>query len=50
MSILVVGSFMTDVVARTKVNPQPGQTIIGEDFNIFLGGKELISSFCLSTR
>ena len=48
MSILVVGSFMTDVVARTKVNPQPGQTIIGEDFNIFLGGKganQAVSSY-----
>jgi ribokinase len=39
MSVLVVGSFMTDVVARTKQKPKPGQTIRGEDFNIFLGGK-----------
>lgn len=30
---------MTDLVARTFNKPLPGQTIIGNDFNIFLGGK-----------
>lgn len=39
MSVLVVGSFMTDVVARSKVNPLPGQTVVGNHFDIFLGGK-----------
>lgn len=39
MSVLVVGSFMTDVVARTRRNPLPGQTVIGDHFDIFLGGK-----------
>lgn len=39
MAILVVGSFMTDLVARTSEKPSSGQTIIGNEFNLFLGGK-----------
>lgn len=39
MSVLVVGSFMTDLVARTKKKPVPGQTVVGTSFDIFLGGK-----------
>lgn len=39
MGVLVVGSFMTDLVARTKRVPSPGQTVVGESFEIFMGGK-----------
>ena len=37
--VLVVGSFMTDLVVRTNITPTKGQTVIGNSFNIFLGGK-----------
>ena len=30
---------MTDLVARTKITPIPGQTVVGESFGSFLGGK-----------
>ena len=39
MSVLVVGSFMTDLVARTNFSPTPGQTVIGNSFGTYLGGK-----------
>jgi ribokinase len=37
--LVVVGSFMMDLVARTSRLPKPGETVIGESFNQFLGGK-----------
>ncbi len=37
--ICVVGSFMTDLVFRVKRLPRPGESMPGEDFGIFLGGK-----------
>lgn len=37
--VVVVGSFMMDLVARTAVLPKPGETVIGESFAQFLGGK-----------
>ena len=36
---MVVGSFMMDLVARTSRLPKPGETVIGESFAMFLGGK-----------
>lgn len=39
MSVLVVGSFITDFVARTERAPQAGETVAGISFNSFLGGK-----------
>lgn len=39
MSILVVGSFVTDLVATTKRAPQGGETVIGTSFNTYYGGK-----------
>ena len=39
MSVVVVGSFMMDLVARTARLPEPGETVIGESFAMFLGGK-----------
>jgi len=37
--ILVIGSFMMDLVVRTPRAPQEGETIIGTSFNRFPGGK-----------
>lgn len=37
--VVVVGSFMMDLVARTGRLPKPGETVIGESFHQFLGGK-----------
>ena len=37
--VVVVGSFMMDLVARTPRLPRPGETVIGESFAQFLGGK-----------
>jgi ribokinase len=39
MGILVIGSFMTDLVVRTPRAPENGETIIGSNFSRFLGGK-----------
>jgi ribokinase len=39
MSILVLGSFMMDLVVRTKRAPEAGETIFGESFGRFPGGK-----------
>ncbi|MEO0070264.1 MAG: ribokinase [candidate division WOR-3 bacterium] len=37
--ICVVGSFMTDMVFRVKRLPRPGESMPGEEFGLFLGGK-----------
>lgn len=37
--VVVVGSFMMDLVARTARLPKPGETVIGESFAMYLGGK-----------
>ncbi|MFH6602684.1 ribokinase [Maribacter algicola] len=37
--IVVVGSSNTDMVVKTTRFPEPGETIIGEDFFMFPGGK-----------
>lgn len=37
--ILVIGSFMTDLVVQTPKVPVEGETIIGSTFNRFTGGK-----------
>jgi ribokinase len=39
VTVAVVGSFMMDLVARTSRLPKPGETVIGESFAMFLGGK-----------
>ncbi len=39
MSILVIGSFMMDLVTRSHRAPDPGETVIGKSFNTYLGGK-----------
>jgi ribokinase len=37
--VIVLGSLMTDLVARAPRFPFPGESLIGEDFSIFIGGK-----------
>ena len=37
--ILVIGSSNTDMVIRVSELPRPGQTVAGDDFQIFGGGK-----------
>jgi ribokinase len=39
MGILVIGSFMMDLVVRTQRYPQSGETVIGSGFAKFPGGK-----------
>ncbi|WLD93840.1 ribokinase [Alkalihalobacillus sp. AL-G] len=39
MNILVIGSFMMDLVVRTPRAPQKGETIIGTHFSRYPGGK-----------
>jgi ribokinase len=37
--VLVAGAINTDLVARARVAPGPGETVTGRDFRIFGGGK-----------
>jgi ribokinase len=39
LGILVIGSFMMDLVVRTSRAPEAGETLIGESFGKFPGGK-----------
>jgi ribokinase len=37
--VAVVGSFVTDLVFRVERRPGPGETMLADDFGMFLGGK-----------
>lgn len=37
--LCVVGSFMMDLVVRAPRRPLPGETVVGDGFEMFLGGK-----------
>lgn len=37
--VTVIGSFMTDLVVRVPRRPVAGETLIGTDFGMFVGGK-----------
>ena len=37
--IVVVGSFMMDLVIKAERRPRTGETLIGESFGMFVGGK-----------
>ncbi|MDQ2905332.1 MAG: ribokinase [Chloroflexota bacterium] len=39
--VIVLGSLMTDLVARAERFPHAGESLIGEEFSIFVGGKGL---------
>jgi len=36
--IVVVGSFMMDLVIKAERRPRTGETLIGESFGMFVGG------------
>jgi ribokinase len=38
-AVIVLGSLITDLVARAPRLPAPGETVLGDEFAIFLGGK-----------
>jgi ribokinase len=38
-NVIVLGSLITDLVARAPRLPAPGETVLGDDFAVFLGGK-----------
>ena len=45
MSVLVVGSFITDCIATCKRAPEAGETLVGNTFNTYLGGKGANQAF-----
>ena len=46
--IVVVGSLVTDMVFRVGHRPQPGETLLGQAFNMYLGGKGFNQAVCAS--
>ena len=38
-TVIVLGSLITDLIARAPRFPSPGESLIGDDFASFLGGK-----------
>ena len=38
-SVVVLGSFMMDLVAHAPRRPRPGESLFGSDFGMFVGGK-----------
>ena len=52
-TVVVLGSLITNVVARAPRMPQPGEALFGEDFATFLGGKginQAIAAACLGAQ
>lgn len=45
MSVLVVGSFIVDCVARCNRAPEAGETVVGNSFHTYLGGKGANQAF-----
>lgn len=45
MSVVVVGSFIVDCIARCDRAPKAGETVVGNSFNIYLGGKGANQAF-----
>lgn len=45
MSVLVVGSFVVDCIATCKRAPEAGETVIGDSYNTYLGGKGANQAF-----
>jgi len=46
--IVVVGSMVMDLVFRARYRPRPGETLPGEEFEMFLGGKGFNQAICCS--
>jgi|UniRef100_A0A7V3PUH3 ribokinase len=47
VKVCVVGSFMTDLVFKVQRFPKPGESMPGEEFGLFLGGKGFNQAICL---
>lgn len=45
MSVVVVGSFIVDCIARCNRAPLAGETVVGNSFNTYLGGKGANQAF-----
>lgn len=45
MSVVVVGSFIVDCIARCDRAPEAGESVVGNSFNIYLGGKGANQAF-----
>lgn len=45
MSVLVVGSFIVDCIATCKRAPEAGETVVGDSYNTYLGGKGANQAF-----
>jgi len=45
MSVLVVGSFVVDCIARCNRAPEAGETVFGNSFHTYLGGKGANQAF-----
>ncbi|MCK4551843.1 MAG: ribokinase [Tenericutes bacterium] len=48
MSIVVIGSINIDFVTETKRFPKKGETVVGNSFNTFFGGKGSNQAVCAS--
>ncbi len=44
--VVVVGSLVTDLVFRARYRPRPGETLLGDDFTMYLGGKGFNQALC----
>jgi len=44
--IVVVGSMVMDLVFRARYRPRPGETLLGDDFAMYLGGKGFNQAVC----
>ena len=45
MGVLVVGSFIVDCIARCDRAPEAGETVVGNSFHTYLGGKGANQAF-----
>jgi ribokinase len=45
MSVIVVGSFIVDCIARCNRAPEAGETVVGNSFKTYLGGKGANQAF-----
>jgi len=44
--IVVVGSMVMDLVFRARYRPRPGETLLGDEFAMYLGGKGFNQAIC----
>lgn len=49
-TVVVLGSLITDLIARAPRLPRPGESLIGDDFASFLGGKGMNQAIAASRQ